>query len=156
MFILRLDQIETKRSFIGGLLTAAIQYFAKNMQLEVIVLSVMTVMLMIDTAWGTYGAIVNHSFNGKRFIKGVFEKLIMYFSLIMVAHLSSVMAHHLHAPVLQFLAPFIYGTMFVYEAQSVLRNIAKTKKDSGRLLRRILKYFHDFDEKGNPKNQDNA
>lgn len=152
MFILRLDQIETKRSFIGGIITAALQYFTKNLQLEVIVLSVMTVMLIVDTSWGTYGAILKHSFNGKKFIKGIFEKLVMYVSLILMAHLASVMAHHLKAPVLEFLAPFIFGTMFVYELQSVLRNIAKTKEDSGKLLRRLLKYFDDFDEKGNPKN----
>lgn len=151
MFLLKLDHIETKRSFLGGLLTAAVQYFLKNMQLEGIVLSVMTVMLMMDTFWGVYRSIINLEFNGRKLIKGVFEKLVAYVTLIVVAHLATVMAGQLNAPVIQFLAPFIFGTMFVYEAQSVFRNIIKTKGSVTGLFRRLLKYFDDYDNQGNPK-----
>lgn len=151
MSLLRLDSVESKRSFLGGVATTILQYFLNNMRLEAVVLSVMVIVLILDTMWGVYGAFQNKEFNGRRLIRGVLEKLVMYVTLITIAHLSTVMAKQIDAPVVSFLAPFIFGTMFAYEIQSVIRNIAKTRKSLGGLMRRLLKYFDDFDNQGNPK-----
>jgi toxin secretion/phage lysis holin len=140
---------------LGWLFAPIIQFIEKYVFNDWDYLRFLFIIAMVDTALGTYKALLKRQFSSRSF-GACINKIVVYMAALITTHVMiSFTVHNKAYPVFSWFDTVVFSAIIIREAVSIFENIAVI--EPGVLPSSMLKYLKGFDSfTGKEKLSDNA